>query len=751
VKRCACLLLVLGFVLSMPAIPRGQSDVAFPAEVYAARRARLIGRTGDAMVIVPGRYLIGQEPPFRHDPNFWYLTGVEAPYAILVIARTSGQTRTALFLPEQFQFAGGQFPMQDDVFRRAAWNLPRRRLVPSPEAAKVTGVDEALPLARFDARLTELLAGVNTVYLPLDDAAMYAPPGLTAPVSVAKQISDSIRTRLGTRKVENVLPLVARMRMVKDAHEIAALRTAAAISGQGMVAALRGIRPGLNDREVAGLMEYVWKQAGSPRTAFSPVVSSGSNAMTFFSLIGESYNTTDRVMRAGDLLFVDYGAAEYKTYAADICRTFPVSGRFTPEQRKYYDIVLEAQLAAIAAIKPGVMMVDVIKKSAEVFRKHGLEQFEDPARMGVDRVWGVMPSPTHYLARNAGIVPYTPRGVGVRDLGHHIGLETHDSRNYSVPLEPGMVVTIEPKIYIPDQNIAIMIEDMILVTADGNENLSSTTPKTAAEIEAAMEVGDPTRPLNGTVVAFPSGTLTLHGVMWKPEGQGPFPAVLFNHGSEFAPRDLPELGPLFARHGYVLFGPTRRGHGRSTDQAPYIGQELARQRQKSGTAAWSRLLVRLLETDHLDDQLAGLEYLKAQPFVDASRIAVMGGSFGGIQTMLAAEKAQGIRAAVNFAGGAQSWADAPDLRERMLSAARNATVPVFLIQAENDYDITPSRVLAAEMDRLKKPHRMKIYPPWGRTTRDGHVFGVRGSSVWERDVFAFLDEHLTPSPRRSAR
>ena len=365
--------------------------------------------------------------------------------------------------------------------------------------------------------------------------------------------------------------------------------------------------------------------------------------MTFFSLIGESYNTTDRVMRSGDLLFVDYGAAKYKTYAADICRTFPVSGRFTPEQRKYYDIVLEAQLAAIAAIKPGVLMVDVIRKSAEVFRKHGLEQFEDPAKMGADRVWGIMPSPTHYLARNAGIVPYTPRGVGVRDLGHHIGLETHDSRNYSVPLEPGMVVTIEPKIYIPDQNIAIMIEDMILVTADGNENLSSATPKTAAEVEAAMEVGDPTRPMNGTVVAFQSGALTLHGVMWKPEGPGPFPAVVFNHGSEFAPRDLPELGPLFTRHGYVLFGPTRRGHGRSTDQAPYIGQVLAQERQQDGTAAWSRLLVRLLKTDHLDDQLAGLEYLKAQPYVDASRIAVMGGSFGGIQTMLAAEKARGIR------------------------------------------------------------------------------------------------------------
>ena len=172
-KRRVCLLLVLGVLLSIPELSRAQSDVAFPAEVYASRRARLIERTGNAVVIVPARYLIGQEPPFRQDPNFWYLTGVEAPYAILVITRTTGQTRTSLFLPDQFQFAGGQFPMQDDAFRRAAWNMPRRRLVPSPEAAKATGVDEALPLSRFDARLDELLAGSSMVYLPLDEATMY--------------------------------------------------------------------------------------------------------------------------------------------------------------------------------------------------------------------------------------------------------------------------------------------------------------------------------------------------------------------------------------------------------------------------------------------------------------------------------------------------------------------------------------------------------------------------------------------------
>ena len=146
------------------------------------------------------------------------------------------------------------------------------------------------------------------------------------------------------------------------------------------------LRPGMNDRELAGYMEYVWKREGSNRSSFAPIVSSGPNAMTFFSVLRENYTAVDRVMKAGDLVFVDYGAAEFNMYTADLCRTWPVSGKFTPEQRTYYDMVLEAQEAAIAAIKPGVMMVDVIKVAARVFQKHGLERYEDVATMGEDKV-----------------------------------------------------------------------------------------------------------------------------------------------------------------------------------------------------------------------------------------------------------------------------------------------------------------------------------------------------------------------------
>jgi Xaa-Pro aminopeptidase len=476
-----------GACLAAGATLAGQSDVAFPKEVYAGRRARLSHAIGGAPAIVPGRYLVRADGLVRQDPTFWYLTGVESPYAILVL--TGDGARTALFLPAPYQFAGAQFPMLDAGFRRAVWNRPRRRLSPGPAAVEATGVTDTFLLDEFADRLGALVGDAREVYIPVDDAELYAPPGLDPPLTIAAQIRRAIASRLPGRTLRDLTPVVSRMRLVKDSHEIAALRRAAAISGVGLVEAMRAVRPGMNDREVAGLMEYVWKREGSPRAAFEPIVASGPNAMTFFTLMGENYNAVDRVMQSGDLLFLDYGAAEVDTYAADLCRTIPVSGRFTAEQRKYYDIVLEAQEAAIAAIRPGVLMIDAIKASAGVFRRHGLEPFEDIGTMGEDHVWGIMPSPTHYLARGGGIVRYSPLGVGVRDLGHHIGLEVQDSRDYSRPLEPGMVMTIEPKIYIPDRQIAIMIEDMILVTPDGHENLSAATPKRADEIERVMAEG----------------------------------------------------------------------------------------------------------------------------------------------------------------------------------------------------------------------------------------------------------------------
>ena len=247
------------------------------------------------------------------------------------------------------------------------------------------------------------------------------------------------------------------------------------------------------------------------------------------------------------------------------------------------------------------------------------------------------------------------------------------------------------------------------------------------------------------VVSFPSGNLTLHGVVYKPKGAGPFPAILYNHGSApgmLSSEAFEALGPVFASRGWVFFGPYRRGQGLSASAGPYIGDEIAAADKKGGLSDAAATMVRLLETDHLDDQLAAREWLRKQDYIKPDAIAVGGNSFGGIETVLGAERGN-YCAAIDSAGGAQSWAQAPELRELMTRAVRNSKTPIFFFQAENDYDLSPSRTLSAAMKDAGKAYETKIYPPWGNAVGDGHTFGYFGAKVWADDVFRFLDQHCT--------
>ena len=217
---------------------------------------------GDAVVVVPGKYLISPgDEPIRQDPDFWYLTGVESPYAILVLApdRTAAQNaprwRSVLFLPTEFQFAG-QFPMADSAFRRAPWNRPVRRLVPGAMAQAAVRVDATFPVDSFAVRLRQLAADTRVLYIPTG-ATLYSPVGLEPPQSYQAQFAHSIAGILPDAEVRDVHPLIARLRAVKDDHEIDALRRAAKVAGDGLIEAMRATRAGLNDREIGGLMEYV--------------------------------------------------------------------------------------------------------------------------------------------------------------------------------------------------------------------------------------------------------------------------------------------------------------------------------------------------------------------------------------------------------------------------------------------------------------------------------------------------------------
>jgi dienelactone hydrolase len=202
------------------------------------------------------------------------------------------------------------------------------------------------------------------------------------------------------------------------------------------------------------------------------------------------------------------------------------------------------------------------------------------------------------------------------------------------------------------------------------------------------------------------------------------------------------LGPVFVRHGFVFLCPFRRGEGPSADQGEFIGDLLQREEAAKGPEARRRLQLALLTTDHLQDALAGLSFIKGLPYVDARRVAVAGHSFGGQLTLLEAARDRTMRAAVTFGAAAGSWDESSELRDRLIEALRALSVPVMVIQAANDYSLSPSSAMESELARLAKPHVRKIYPAFGNTPTHGHNFLYFDVARWEQDVFAFLEANV---------
>ncbi len=240
-------------------------------------------------------------------------------------------------------------------------------------------------------------------------------------------------------------------------------------------------------------------------------------------------------------------------------------------------------------------------------------------------------------------------------------------------------------------------------------------------------------------ITFSVDGSAVHADLTKPSGAGPFPAVLWNHGG-VNPRPgvtdyslSSSLGELFSSHGYVLLLPHRRGYGRS------IRYELAEQfTTEKRTEERNRIQLELMDA-HMNDMTAAVEYLRRLPFVDGKRIIIAGCSFGGSLALFAAERNLPIRAVVNFAGAAVSWKQSAELRDRMLTAARGARVPVLLVQAENDYDLEPTRAVAQQLARAQKSHKVAFFPAHGSTAREGHNFCETGGTIWQNEVISFMN------------
>jgi Xaa-Pro aminopeptidase len=383
-----------------------------------------------------------QDSDYREDNDFFYLTGVEVPNSWLVLtARNGALARTVLYLPPR-----------DTVthYRSEQWVGPQ--LTPCPEATARTGIEDVRSTDRIGAELPEIVFAPES---PARSGALLVKPGPGQADTPLLRDSLLGRAQAGAGiKVENLADRTALLRLTKDADELVRLRRAVAITGDAQSEAMRRIEPGMYEYQVEAVIEYVFRRSGAERLGFPSIVGSGPNATLLH------YDKNRRRMEAGELVVMDIGA-EYGYYTADITRTVPVSGRFTPRQRAIYDLVLGAQDAAIKAVRPGVT----------------IQQLDQVAR--------------EYMRANSGRLcgSATCDRAFVHGISHWLGMDVHDVGRIETPLAPGMVLTIEPGIYLPDEQLGVRIEDDILVTPTGYEILSASVPKDPNAIEAFMKQG----------------------------------------------------------------------------------------------------------------------------------------------------------------------------------------------------------------------------------------------------------------------
>lgn len=392
---------------------------------------------------------------FRQDSDFYYLTGFEEPDAIAVIAPGRTEKYTLFVRPRD--------PEQEIwVGRRAG-----------VEGAKSDfGAHEAFPISEFDAKLQNLLDGAEKLYYRL---------GVHSDLDnkIISQISDmraiNRKPIHPPRTIIDPATIVHEMRVLKSPGEIELMQKAADIAAEAHVEAMKAVRPGMKEYEVEALIEQVFRRAGAAGPAYTSIVGAGANATVLH------YINNDGDLRDGDLLLVDAGA-EYKGYASDITRTFPINGRYSKAQREIYDLVLEAQMSCVEKVRPGV--------SHDELKAHSVEILTE----GMVRL-GLLKGEPATLIKEEKYKQFYMHG-----LGHLLGIDVHDVGIYyydkqSRALEPGVVMTIEPGIYvspdtkdIPEQylGIGVRIEDDVLCTEDGPRVLTTKVPKNADEIEALM-------------------------------------------------------------------------------------------------------------------------------------------------------------------------------------------------------------------------------------------------------------------------
>jgi len=392
---------------------------------------------------------------FRQDSDFYYVTGFEEPESIAIVRPGQDPHYTLFVRPRDPE--------------REIWDGRRAGV----EGAKSEfGANESFPIAEFDEKLQDILDGAEKLYYRL---------------GVNRDLDETIINQIARMRAVNRKPIhppqtivdpatiIHEMRVLKSSDEIELMQVAADIAAEAHCEAMKASRPGMQEYEVEALIEKVFRQRGAAGPAYTSIVGAGANATVLH------YINNDGQLHDGDLLLVDAGA-EYKGYASDITRTFPINGRFTKPQREIYDLVLKAQMACVEMVRPGTTHDQLKQHSIEVLTEGMVEL-------------GLLAGKPEELIKEKKYERFYMHG-----LGHMLGIDVHDVGRYyygkeSRALEPGVVMTVEPGIYIsPDTKdipsqylgIGVRIEDDVLCTENGPRVLTNKVPKVAEEIEGLM-------------------------------------------------------------------------------------------------------------------------------------------------------------------------------------------------------------------------------------------------------------------------
>lgn len=433
-----------------------------PVAELKARRAKLVqNMVPNSVAIIPAASEVVRSNDthynFRQNSDYWYCSGINEPDGVLVVLSQQGD------VPEQSVL----FVLPRDA-QAEIWN---GRRLGCAAAKNLAGVERCESTDVLEQTLIELLDGRSDLYMAQGEKTWFSPYIEQA----LSELRDGKRQGMhAPQRVHDLNPLLHSQRLIKSPYEQETLREACKISADAHCRAMKFTRAGRYEYQVAAEIHHEFAMRGASGPAYGTICGSGENACILH------YTTNSSQLQQGDLLLIDAGA-EYLGYAGDITRTFPVSGRFTEPQRNLYEVVLNAQEAALAVLKPGTTMPQAYRACAQVLVA-GLVEL------------GILVGEVDTLIKELAFRPYFMHG-----LGHWLGLDVHDMGDYQVdgkprPLEPGMVLTIEPGIYIPSdadcpaayRGIGIRIEDDILITEQGYENLTAGVPKTVAAIEALM-------------------------------------------------------------------------------------------------------------------------------------------------------------------------------------------------------------------------------------------------------------------------